>query len=234
MTVDWTAALELSAADPGGIVGVWHAINEHLVGLATSPWALVACWLLAVIDGFFPPVPAETLIVATAAVYATGGDLWKGLFLWGVGAFGAVCGDCVAFTLGRWFDAAHWRMFRSGKGHTAMEWARRVFVRGAAPLLMVARFIPVGRVAVNLTAGTIGYPIRRFVLIDSAAAACWALYSVMVGFIAGQVTRENPLLAVFIGVVLSMSVGSLVQWLMNRHYGKTIPEDTPDSAPSQG
>jgi membrane protein DedA with SNARE-associated domain len=221
--VDW--ALDVLAADPGGFLAVWDRINQHIVALAGSPWALLACWMLAVIDGFFPPVPAETLVVATAAAYAATGHWWGGLLLWGAAACGAVCGDCVAFTLGRLFNVPHWRMFRAGKGHAAMEWASRVFVRGAAPLLMVARFIPVGRVAVNLTAGTIGYPFRRFVLIDSAAALCWAAYSVGIGFAAGQVTHDNPLLAVAIGIALSASVGSLVQWLTNRRFGKASPQD---------
>jgi membrane protein DedA with SNARE-associated domain len=223
-------------AAAGGIGGVWHAVNQWIVALAGSPWALVAVYVVAVIDGFFPPVPSETLVVATATVYAAAGEWWVSAIIWAVGAFGAVCGDCIAFSLGRWFDAPHWRIFQRGKGHAALEWARRLFVRGAAPLLMVARFIPVGRVAVNLTAGTVGYPMRRFVLIDSAAAACWSCYAVLIGFAAGKAMADNPLLAVLIGIAFSVSVGSLVQWLMNRHYGKTASQDGTAAAaePDQG
>jgi membrane protein DedA with SNARE-associated domain len=206
-----------------GLGDVWREINRYLVGLAASPWALAACFALAVIDGFFPPVPAETLIVATAAVCAVDGGWGDGLVLWGVAACGALTGDCVAFTLGRVFNASNWRIFRKGKGRAAMDFARRVFARSAAPLLMVARFIPVGRVAVNLTAGTVGYPFRRFVMIDSAAALCWGAYCVGIGFAAGHATQDNPLLAVLVGIVLSASVGTLVQWLMNRRYGKGLP-----------
>jgi membrane protein DedA with SNARE-associated domain len=198
----------------------WHAVNEAVMALAGSPWALVACFALAMIDGFFPPVPAETLIIATAAVFASSHQWWPGLVLWVVAAGGALCGDSVAFALGRWFDAPNWGVFRRGKGQAAMEWAGRLFGRGAAPLLIVARFIPVGRVAVNLTAGTVGYPYRRFVLVDSAAALCWAAYSVGIGYVAGKVTGENPLLGVVMGVAFSATVGVGVQWLMNRHYGK--------------
>jgi membrane protein DedA with SNARE-associated domain len=176
-----------------------------------------------VIDGFFPPVPAETLVVATAAALSAAGTNWfVFVVLWLMVAAGAVCGDCVTYSLGRWFNAPSWRIFAGRRGQTALNWARRLFGRGAAVLLMVGRFIPVGRVAVNLTAGTIGYPMRRFVMIDSLAAVCWAAYSAGIGLVAGQVTRDNPLAAVVIGVTFSSLVGGLIQWLMNRHYGRQL------------
>jgi membrane protein DedA with SNARE-associated domain len=210
---------------------LWHSINQFIIGLAESPWALVGVYLVSVIDGFFPPVPAETLVVATSAVYSAAGVWWKLLIVWPLAAAGALCGDLVAYALGRWFNAGEWRVFRRGKGREAFAWAGRVFARGAAPLMMVARFIPVGRVAVNLTAGTVRYPLRRFVLIDATAAACWGAYSVGVGSIAGQAVGDNPLLGVLCGIVFAASLGSLVQWLLNRHYGKAAPEpaSSPDS-----
>ncbi|MDR2564663.1 MAG: VTT domain-containing protein [Bifidobacteriaceae bacterium] len=207
-------------ADPSLAESVWHSINQFIIGLAESPWALLAAYLISAIDGFFPPVPAETLVVATAAVYSASGMWWQLLGLWALAAAGAVTGDLVAYSLGRWFNAGEWRVFRRGKGHDAFKWAQRIFARGAAPLLMVARFIPVGRVAVNLTAGTVRYPLRRFVVIDATAGCCWSAYSVGVGSIAGQAVGDNPLLGVLCGIVFAVSLGTLVQWLINRHYGK--------------
>ncbi|MDR1441980.1 MAG: DedA family protein [Bifidobacteriaceae bacterium] len=217
MDPDWI----LLAFDPLGLGTLWDAINDFIRGLAQSPWALAAVYLVAVIDGFFPPVPAETLIVATSAVYSSAGLWWEALLVWVLGAAGALTGDTIAYSLGRWFNAGHWRIFRAGKGQTALAWARRLFARGAAPLLMVARFIPGGRVAVNLTAGTVRYPLRRFLLVDAAAAVCWSAYSVGVGHIAGKAARENPLLGVVCGIAFAMTLGILVQWLINRHYDRT-------------
>ncbi|MDR2380719.1 MAG: VTT domain-containing protein [Bifidobacteriaceae bacterium] len=207
---------------------VWRGINERIVALAKSPWALVAVFAISMIDGFFPPVPAETLIIATAAAYQSGAALWQVGFLWVLGAFGALCGDSVAYALGRVFNATEWRVFAKGKGRSAVDLAQRTFARGAAPLLMVGRFIPVGRVAVNLTAGTIRYPYRRFVVIDSVAALFWSSYAVGIGFAAGQVTGDNPLLGVAVGIAFSATAGSLVQWAINRHYGRTAPAAPPE------
>jgi membrane protein DedA with SNARE-associated domain len=212
---------------------VWRGINEQIVALAESPWALAAVYLISAIDGFFPPVPAETLVIATAAVYQQSGAFWQVALLWALAAAGAVSGDSVAYTLGRLFNATDWRVFRKGKGQSAVALARRTFARGAAPLLMVGRFIPVGRVAVNLTAGTIHYPYRRFLLIDSIAALFWSAYAVGIGYAAGHATGDNPLLGVVVGVAFSASVGSLAQWAINRHYGKSLPGSEPvdDAAP---
>ncbi|MDR2347622.1 MAG: hypothetical protein LBD90_03190, partial [Bifidobacteriaceae bacterium] len=46
------AAGPLAADDgPGALTRLWREINERIIGLAGSPWAVVACYLLAVIDG---------------------------------------------------------------------------------------------------------------------------------------------------------------------------------------
>jgi membrane protein DedA with SNARE-associated domain len=244
------AALVLGAGGPeawaaggGGLVGsdlgasfwdsvgsVWDSINQFITGLAKSTWALLACYLISALDGFFPPVPAETLVIATASIYSGLGWWWQMLALWALAAAGALTGDLVAYSLGRWFNVGEWRIMSRGKGHEALMWARRVFARGAAPLLIAARFIPAGRVAVNLTAGALRYPLRRFALTDLVAAGCWAAYSVGVGSLAGQTARDNPLLAVLCGIVFAASLGTLVQWLLNRHYGKApIEDDQPES-----
>ncbi|MDR1634220.1 MAG: VTT domain-containing protein [Bifidobacteriaceae bacterium] len=236
------SALEAPAqtAAPAAVIqaslgDIWRSVNEHIVALAGSTWALVAVYFISAIDGFFPPVPAETLVIATAAVYQQSGALWQVAVLWLLAAAGALSGDSVAYVLGRLFNATQWRIFAKGKGRSAIELTQRTFARGAAPLLMVGRFIPVGRVAVNLTAGTIRYPYRRFLLIDSVAALFWSAYAVGIGYLAGHATGDNPLLGVVVGVAFSATVGSLAQWAINRHYGKQTATDSADgqAQPSQ-
>ncbi|MDR0626076.1 MAG: DedA family protein [Bifidobacteriaceae bacterium] len=207
---------ELAAASSGE--SLWRTINDFLISLAQSSWALLAVYAISALDGFFPPVPAETLVVATAAVYSGLDWWWQAAVLWLVAALGAMTGDFIAYSLGRWLHAGDWRFFQRGKGRAVFAWAQRLFARGAAPLMMVARFIPGGRVAVNLTAGTVRYPVRRFLLIDATATSCWSAYSVVVGYVAGQAVGDNPLLGVICGIAFAICLGTLVQWLINRHY----------------
>ncbi|WP_418608443.1 hypothetical protein [Georgenia sp. SUBG003] len=49
-----------------------QAVEEFVLGLAGSPWILLAVTVLATIDGFFPPVPSESIVIAVAALSVSG------------------------------------------------------------------------------------------------------------------------------------------------------------------
>lgn len=65
----------------------------------TSPWFYLVLFAVAAIDGFFPVVPSESLVI-TAGVYAASGEPRLG---WVVvlAALGAFTGDHVSFLVGR-------------------------------------------------------------------------------------------------------------------------------------
>ena len=94
---------------------VMTVIQEAVLGLAGSPWILLAVAVLATIDGFFPPVPSESVIIAVAvlAVAGDGPSLWL-LIL--AGAVGAFCGDLIAYTIGTKLPIERFRLFCSPRG----------------------------------------------------------------------------------------------------------------------
>jgi len=220
------SGLVFLAAKSSGIGHAIDTINEWILALANSPWVLVAVLLVAWIDGFFPPVPSETLVVAAAVVFVAAHRWSAVLVLPLVAAAGAMAGDLTAYSLGRFFKAGNWRLFRQGKGETAVAWARRSFAKAGAVLIIVARYIPIGRVAVNLTAGSIRFPLRRFVIFDAVAGVTWGIYSTAFGALAGRATRDNPLFSVVIGVTLSVLVGLLVQRIINRRLGGSFAKSS--------
>jgi membrane protein DedA with SNARE-associated domain len=65
----------------------------------------------------------------------------------------------------------------------------------------------VGRVAVNMTAGAVGYPHRRFVGLTALAACSWAVYSAAIGLGAGAWFKGHPLGAIAVGVVGGLIIG---------------------------
>jgi membrane protein DedA with SNARE-associated domain len=77
-------------------------------------------------------------------------------------------------------------------------------------LVITGRYIPVGRIAVNLTAGATGFPYRRFVPLSIVAGVSWALYSVGVGVLAGAWFRETPLLGAAVAVVVAIAMGLVI------------------------
>jgi membrane protein DedA with SNARE-associated domain len=75
--------------------------------------------------------------------------------------------------------------------------------------------VPIGRVAVNMTAGGVHYPRRLFMLLAAIAATTWAVYSAVIGIAAGIVLHDQPMLAILVGVVGGLLLGTLMEKVMS-------------------
>lgn len=207
---------------------MFEAVNEFVTTHASSMWVLPIVFTLCVLDGFFPPLPSESVVVALAAISVAVGDP-NLLALFAVSAVGAAIGDNIAYTIGRHgLD----RLGESPRPRVrrTFEWASRELRKRAAVIIMSARYIPVGRVAVNITAGATHYPRPRFVLLDVIAATSWASYSIALGALAGHWLEDNPLLAAALAVTGGVLLGLLVDRILQR-YGRT---PVADAAASEG
>lgn len=187
-----------------------QSVNEVLAAHASSPWVLLAMFGLCVVDGFFPPVPSESLVVGLAAI---GQPPWW--LLVPVAALGAVCGDNIAYGLGRWLGQTG--ILTAGPRRERMvAWTRhQLHVRG--PLcILVARYIPGGRVVVNAMAGVTHFSYRVFLPVDILAGVLWAGYAVAIGAGVASVVADNHLLAVVIGIVGAVIIGALLDQVLRR------------------
>lgn len=191
------------------------SLNSVVVALAGSPWALVVLVLLVALDGFFPPIPSESAVVALAAVGAATGfpNPWLVLL---VAAIGSFAGDNLAYLIGRRLGVSRFRWLRRPRIAALLATAKSNLERRPASVILTARFIPVGRVAVNVMAGASGLPHRRFVGLTALSGVAWAAYSILVGVVAGSWVRDNPLLGAAGAVVVAVLVGILVDRLSNR------------------
>ncbi len=181
-----------------------------------GPWVLLALLALCLVDGFFPPVPSESLVIAlSAAVVATGGPpLWA---VWLTAAVGAVLGDHVAFAIGRRVGRAGLARRSGDRWVAAFDRAERLLAQRGAVVLVTARHVPVGRVAVTMSAGASSLPWRRFTGITLVSGALWAGYGVAIGALTGYWLGDRPLLAVALGIALALVVGLLVDAGLRRH-----------------
>ncbi|MCD7100650.1 DedA family protein [Pseudoclavibacter sp. 13-3] len=194
---------------------MFDAIDATLLTMSASPWVLVILFLFIAIDAFFPPVPSETLVVALAALAVAQGEpqLWLLLI---VSAVAAAAGDNVAFWFGSRLHldqrvwAARPRMQR------LIQTARHTLHRRPAMLLLTARYIPVGRVVVNMTAGATGFPWRRFLPLSLLAGASWSVYSVLIGLLAGAWAKQSPFLAAVLAIAIALSLGVIIDWSVKR------------------
>lgn len=199
----------------------FYLLQETILGLVDTPWILVAIFVMTVIDGFFPPIPSESVVIA-AAVLIVSGQGPSLISLIAAAAAGAFVGDMVAFGLGRILPIERMRLFNNAKALQARHWAEEALRQRATVFIMSARFIPVGRVAVNMTAGAVGYPLVFFVVIDVIASIFWACYSVVLGLVFGQILKETPLLGVLIGVAGGVMIGFIVDFILKRIYGRIL------------
>ncbi len=193
-----------------------YELSEWGGVLAESPWVLAALFLTTMIDGFFPPIPSETLVIALAALALTTGgpQLWM---IAGVAAAGAFTGDQIAYSIGRRVPVRRLCFLQSARARTALARAEAALARRGASFIICARFVPVGRVAVNITAGAVAFPRRRFTAFAGIAAITWSAYSVVIGAGAGRLLDgQHPLLSVAVGIVGGLVTGMAVDVVLQR------------------
>ncbi|HLV04727.1 DedA family protein [uncultured Georgenia sp.] len=190
-------------------------VEAWVLGMAESPWILLGVLLLATIDGFFPPVPSESVVIAVAvlAMTGTGPSLWL-LIL--VAALGAFTGDVIAYTIGSKVPVHRMRLFRGSRGQASLAWAGRALASRGTVFILSARFVPIGRVAVNMTAGAVRYPRARFMVIAGIAGVMWGCYSTLLGMGAGVFLHDHPVVAVVVGVIGGVLLGFVVDALIQR------------------
>ena len=192
-----------------------QAINDFILAAAGQPWVLLLVFACCLIDGFFPPVPSESVVVGLAAVTASAG-VPNPVLLLVVAAAGAFCGDNIAYTIGRSAGTERWAWMRGYRTQRALGWAGRELRKRPASLIMVARFVPIGRVAVNLTAGATGYARSQFIGLTALSAVLWSAYSVGIGMFFGRWFDRNHLLAATIAIICAVLLGIAVDVTLNR------------------
>lgn len=195
-------------------------INDFILAAAGQPWVLFLVLACCIIDGFFPPIPSESVVVGLAAVAATAAvpNPWLLMVLAALGAF---LGDNIAYIIGQKIGTDRWAWMRRPRMQRSFSWAGTELRKRPASLILVARFIPIGRVAVNFTAGVTRYSRGRFVLLTALSAVLWAVYSVAIGLFFGQWFESNHLLGAVIAIVCAVVLGIAVDYVINRLRGKS-------------
>lgn len=211
-----------------------QGLEQWIVGVADQWWVHLVVAAFACVDGFFPTVPSESLLVALGSLSSSTGIPALPLLIL-AGWAGAFAGDQVAYAIGRFVPWKKLRVLREGKIHGAISAAEHGLERHAFVFFVTARFIPLGRTAVNLTAGAVHYPPRAFVLRIAVATGLWSAYSAVVGYVSGQWFETHPLLGI-VGALLTALVASLAMERVARvirarlHSRRAEPAEAPDAS----
>ncbi|WP_433252169.1 DedA family protein [Actinomadura nitritigenes] len=182
-----------------------------VVGAAvSSPWFCLVLFAVALLDGFFPVVPSESMVIA-GGVYAASGSPDLALVVVSAAA-GAFAGDHVAFLLGRGPGGRLLRRARPGtRRYGALVRARGALAERGGLVLVVARYVPGGRTAVTVSMGALGFPLRRFSVFAGVAAVSWGLYGGVLGYVGGAAFEDDPVRGVAVGLGLALSVTGVVE-----------------------
>jgi membrane protein DedA with SNARE-associated domain len=132
------------------------------------------------------PFPGETMLV-TAAVYAGTGHLSiTGVIV--AGAIGAIVGDNLGYTAGRYGGRAlvtrYGRYVRLRPEH--LEYAERFFEQHGDKTVFLGRFVAVLRAWAAFLAGTNRMRWPKFLLFNAAGGITWAVVFGMLGYTLGH------------------------------------------------
>lgn len=188
--------------------------------LATSGawWVLPVIAVCCLLDAVIPLVPSESLLVALASLWAPRGPLPL-IALALVGAAGAFVGDQITFRIGRAIGRRRrFAWMRRPRIAHAFDLAERQLRRRGATLIFTARYIPIGRVAVNLTAGATGFSARAFAFYDGLGCLLWGAYSVGIGLLGASWMHSHRVL----GVVVSVLIAVVLGWALDKVLQKTL------------
>lgn len=187
-------------------------LTDFLSALAASPWAYLVMAGILIVDGFFPFVPGETGVVTLAALGASGHgpQVWLVLV---VAIIATMIGDAIAFLIGRRVGVDRWAWMRRPRIARAFAWASAGLLRRPTLFLMIAKFVPFARVAVTMTAGAGGLPVRRYLPISLAASTIYTAYHVVIAVVAGHSFASMPLLGAAVAIVAVIVFGVLFEMI---------------------
>jgi membrane protein DedA with SNARE-associated domain len=205
---------------------------DSLLNLISDAWwTYPFLFLFALLDSVIPLIPSETAVI-TAGVGAATGNLVLVLIIV-VAAVGAVCGDNIAYEIGKraqpWID----RRFSGPKAAARLAWARQLLHTRGAGLIVIARFIPGGRTAITITAGTTQMPRGRFVAATIVAGVIWATYAALLGYYGGTRFEDSPTKALLLAFAIATAVLLLtegIRWIIGRRRRSTAPDDREQAA----
>jgi membrane protein DedA with SNARE-associated domain len=202
-------------------------VFNHFTDLVAnaSGWAYAILFLFALLDVVVPAVPSETAVI-TAGVVAAHNGLSLPLVILSAAA-GAFAGDNIVYWIGRRYGTRiNDRFFTSEKARGRVDWADRQLQQRGGQLIVIGRFIPAGRTAVTISAGTLEYPYRRFLLFDVLAGVIWGSYAALLGYLGGRAFEKQPWKGLLLAFAVAFAVTGaveLVRWFRRRRSQSTTP-----------
>lgn len=204
---------------------------EHLMG---SPWVYAALLLMSLVDSVIPLFPSEAPIILAAAYSASeGSPHLAGVFV--AAAVGAWLGDHMTYFIGRSQAGRIDRWPPGSRRGRAVQTARGLLERRGGMALVVARFIPWGRIATTFVMGATRYPLRSYSAYDALGTGVWALHGCLLGYLGGVAFQDEPVKGMALGIGMALVASVLVElgrWWWDRRRTRTAAEREAEPTPT--
>lgn len=204
-----------------GLLPPWLDPNEFLKDPALAPWVvLIVCAFLFIetglLIGFF--LPGDSLLFTAGLLVATGTIQVNILLLAGAAVVAAFAGDQTGYLIGRKagpavFNKPESRILRA----EYVEKAHNFFLKYGRRSVVLARFVPIVRTFLPVTAGVGRMGYRTFTLFNAIGALVWGAGVTMLGFWLGRYAWIGQNIdLIFIVIVAASFVPILVEALKAR------------------
>lgn len=181
----------------------------------SSPWAFAAVVGLALVDGVVPLVPARTALIGLGVVAGSGDS--RAYPLLALATVAAFVSDNISYWLGAHCWGAITRIvFVGGRARRAWGWLEKQIHRHGLVLVALARVLPGGPTPITLTAGSVGFPLRRFRLAAAVSAVLWSAYAFSVGLAGDALVGDSLLLALVAALALAGIINLALRTLLRR------------------
>jgi membrane protein DedA with SNARE-associated domain len=190
--------------------------------------------IVLILTGSGLPIPEEVPIIAAGA-FAANGSL-DPLLAFACCVFGAIAGDCIMYTIGRYFGRGVLRehpWFARFVTPEREEQIEERFRQHGLKVFFVARFLVALRSPVYLTAGILRLSFARFFAIDLVCATVvvgtfyWLTY-----FVGQQIVHDvsHALVVLSIIAAIALSCVGFYLWRRYRRKAAKLNEDAPEDA----
>ncbi len=173
-------------------------------------WAYLTVFITTFVEGVFPPIPSDVVVLFCALLVAKGTLHWIPLFLSAFigGTLGALLVYWIGYSKGRDFFLSKPRPFLSPKRLLEME---SHFGRYGNIILALNRAVIGGRSFGFLIAGLTDYKFRKVMLYGTPGIVIWYIAVIALGVYFGERAKQmvNGIITVVM-IIMALSVLSLI------------------------
>ena len=207
--------LELATSNLGDEMGDLLATAGPIIFYAIV-WGLVFAGTAVFLGLFIPFITGDSLLFASGLIAASADSINIVILAVGVG-IAAFLGDQVGFLLGRHYGRGYLDRHGGRRTQKAIRAAEIFYQRYGWWSIVVARFVPWGRVFVPVIAGVGRMNYYKFLSSNLVGALAWGVGLTLIGFYAATIPGVKSAAYVIAGIVIAASiVAGIHTWRVSR------------------